>query len=33
VEPASATFEIPLAAVDPPEAWDGRVSLFGDLER
>ena len=25
--------EIPLAAVEPTEAWDARVSLFGDLER
>ena len=29
----AAPFEVPLAAVDPPEGWDGRVSLFGDLER
>jgi hypothetical protein len=28
-----ATLDVPLAAVDPPDAWDGRVSLFGDLER
>ena len=26
-------FDVPLAAVDPPDAWDGRVSLFGDPER
>jgi hypothetical protein len=23
----------PQAPVDPADAWDGRVSLFGDLER
>src|SRR5689334_15331029 len=35
-EPATSarpTLEVPLAAVEPAEPWDGRVSLFGDLER
>lgn len=25
--------DLALPVVDPPEAWDGRVSLFGDAER
>jgi hypothetical protein len=28
-----AALEVPLAAVDPLDGWDARVSLFGDLER
>jgi hypothetical protein len=32
VEP-TPRLDIPLAAVDPPDAWDSRVSLFGEPER
>ena len=32
--PAPMTsIEVPIAAVEPLEPWDARVSLFGDLER
>jgi len=27
------SLDIPLAAVEAPEPWDARISLFGDLER
>jgi hypothetical protein len=32
VEP-TPRLDIPLVAVDPPDAWDSRVSLFGEPER
>ena len=33
VPPVDVPLEVPLAAVEPPDAWDARVSLFGDPER
>lgn len=31
--PVPLPVDLPLLAVDPPDAWDGRVSLFGEAER
>jgi hypothetical protein len=30
---APSPLDLPQLAVDPADAWDGRVSLFGDAER